>query len=133
MAFSTVAIAGAMAAWPRLFVPSGAASPQVQYSRGGEAGGRHVADLEVAQRTADREGMFLLAFLQAAVDTDSIAYDVGRIVGVVLLTAAVGFLARSVARRSAPVRPKAVLLAIVGVVLALTVIGELMLVADLTK
>jgi hypothetical protein len=77
--------------------------------------------------------MFLLAFLQVAVDTDSTAYDVGRIVGVVLLTAAVGFLARSVARRSAPVRPKAVLLAIVGVVLALTVIGELMLVAGLTK
>jgi hypothetical protein len=47
--------------------------------------------------------------------------------------AAVGFLARSVARRSAPVRPKAILLAIGGVVLALTVIGELMLVAGLTK
>lgn len=77
--------------------------------------------------------MFLLALLQAAVDTDSTAYDVGRIVGVVLLMAAVGFLARSVAKGGAPVRPKAVLLAIGGVVLALTVIGELMLVAGLTK
>jgi hypothetical protein len=69
-----------------------------------------------------------LGQLVAAVDTHSAAYEWGRVAGALLLTATVfvRFFRRSRAQ------PKAVLLAIVGVLVALTIIGEVMLAAGLT-
>jgi len=77
----------------------------------------------------------MLALLLAAVDNNSTAYGIGRIIGTLVLVAAVVLTIRSISRQrqKQPVRPKAVLLAIVGVLLTLTVLGELLFVAGLTK
>lgn len=69
----------------------------------------------------------------AAVDTDSTAYGVGQIFGTVFFVAVVGLVAVSIFKRRVPLRPKAVLLTIGGIFLALTIVGELLLAAGLTK
>lgn len=76
-----------------------------------------------------------LALLSAAVDADSTAYGVGRIMGALVLVALIVLAVRSISRRrrEQALRPKAVLLAIGGVLLVLTVIGELLFVTGLTK
>ena len=77
----------------------------------------------------------MLALLLAAVDTDSTAYDVGRVIGALVLVAVIGLAAKSISgqRREKELRPKAVLLAIGGVLLTLTIIGELLFLTGLTK
>jgi hypothetical protein len=77
----------------------------------------------------------MLALVLAAVDSDSTAYGVGRIIGTLVLVAAIVLAIRLISRRrrQQPVRLKAVLLAIGGVLLTLTVLGELLFVAGLTK
>jgi hypothetical protein len=77
----------------------------------------------------------MLGLLLAAVDSGSTAYGIGRIIGTLVLVAAVVLTIRSISRqrRKPPVRPKAVLLTIGGFLLTLTVVGELLFVAGLTK
>jgi hypothetical protein len=76
-----------------------------------------------------------LTLLFAAVDNDSTAYGIGRIIGTLILVVAVGLAIRSISpqQRKQPLRLKAVLLAIGGVLLTLTIVGELLFVGGLTK
>lgn len=77
--------------------------------------------------------MVRFALVLAAVDTGSTAYGVGQIIGTVFFLAIIGLVAVSIFRRRVPLRPKAVLLTIGGVLLALTVAGELLFAVGLTK
>lgn len=79
--------------------------------------------------------MTVLTLLAAAVDTDSTAYGVGRIIGTLLLVGVIALVARSISirRRERALRPTAVLLAIGAILLTLTVLGELLFVTGVTK
>lgn len=78
--------------------------------------------------------MALIPSLMAAVDEHSRAYGTGRTIGLFLVTLIVVIVGRYLLRgRSVAVRPKAILFALGGIVVALTVFGELLYVAGLTK
>jgi hypothetical protein len=75
-----------------------------------------------------------IAPVVAAVGTYSAAYATGRIIGAGVVAAIAVLAALSIRRRDrTPVRPRSVLLTLGGILLSLTVVGELMLAVGLTK